>query len=239
MPLYLQGNSLIQKGGKLGTSAGCCCKNAPPNCCSCPGPFYAPIDAGYPEIPAVPPAPTVCNPSAPSFGDGWHGSFPSWGTYSASSILTPCASPFPPYYAEGDVCGLPASNWKQDDGFGCDLEWVADSAAPYIEANCTIKVWLSASSRSTWAERDGDGGCECASGMQASEYAYRLFVANCDTGNWEDKTTVLVKRWKYRLCSGAVYSYGGADCSTFSQVPALWYAAPLPDNSYPGCGYFP
>jgi hypothetical protein len=26
MPLYLQGNSLLQKGGKLGTSAGCCCK---------------------------------------------------------------------------------------------------------------------------------------------------------------------------------------------------------------------
>jgi len=25
MPLYLQGNSLLQKGGKLGTSAGCCC----------------------------------------------------------------------------------------------------------------------------------------------------------------------------------------------------------------------
>jgi hypothetical protein len=36
MPLYLQGNSLLQKGGKLGTSAGCCCKNAL-TACDCSG----------------------------------------------------------------------------------------------------------------------------------------------------------------------------------------------------------
>jgi hypothetical protein len=33
MPLYVQNGKLIQKAGKLGTSAGCCCGSTSKNCC--------------------------------------------------------------------------------------------------------------------------------------------------------------------------------------------------------------
>lgn len=218
------------------TVGSCCC--AAVNCnCSCTGPSYGPVYAGYPDVPALPPAPTPCNPSAPSFGDGWQGNFLN-GTFQASQILDPCWSPFPPYDASQDWCNLPQTNWRNPDANGCDSDWATSSAASY--ANCNIKVWLGTSSRSNWIERAGESGCECASGSSGLEYEYRFFIINCNTGLWEDKTSTLVKRSKYRICSGnSVSSYGGADCSTVDRASALYYPAPIPPATLPGCNPLP
>jgi hypothetical protein len=218
----------------------CPCCEGGVNCgCSCPGPFYGPVSAGYPEVPAVPPAPTVCNPSAPSLGDGWSGSFLN-GSYTTGQILDPCWSPFPPYDANQAWCNLPASNWRMPDANGCDTEWVADTAGPYIAANCNVKVWLGSSARSNWSERSGEAGCECSTGSTGLEYQYRFFIINCETGLWEDKTFTFVKRNKYRSCSGgSVSSFGGADCSGINPAEALYHPTPIPPATLPGCNPLP
>lgn len=204
--------------------------------CTCPAPSYS-VGASYPTVPANPPNPTPCLPDAPSAGDGWGGTFID--TVYSQTLLNPCWSPFPPYDASQDWCGLPANNWKMPGEDGCDTEWVADTAAPYFEANCLVKVWLGASTRGWYAERSSGGSCECLSTSTGLEYVYRFFIINCNTGLWEDKTSQLVKRNKYRLCSGgSVYAYNGADCSAIDPS-VLYYPAPVPPTTLEGCNPLP
>jgi hypothetical protein len=209
-----------------------CCSTA--NCgCSCPNPSYGPVSESFPTPPGHA---TVCDPTY-SGSEGYEG---HWlGTYSASTLLDPCASPFPPppdpNNSTTNPCGLPASNWRNSDENGCDLDWVADGAASYIASNCSIRVWFAGTYRSNWAERSGDAGCECISTAGTNDYEYRLYVLNCATGNWEDKTSTLVKRSRYQICQKTQYSFGGADCSNFTPVEPLAYDPPRPPATLGGC----
>lgn len=206
-----------------------CCGPQTANCnCSCPGPSYGPISETF----VYPPSPTRCIGS--SYGEGWNGAFGN--PLPASQILNPCYAFFPPQYEQD--CGGLDGPWKQDDGNNCDLEWVADGATPYINADCTIYPWFSASTRTTHVEKSGEEfGCECFYVYIGHEYVVRLYVLNCETGMWEDKTETLLKRYKFRICGGGL---SGPDCGISKPNPqVLFYDAPIPPATLPGCNPLP
>ena len=169
MPLYVQNGKLIQKAGKLGTSAGCCCGDGDPceDCCQCN------------EVLGLPPYEPV------SIDDI---SFCGYNQY--ASVDAPCSLVGIGSFAGSFPSGVVVSIF----GSGGDTGWLKQSAIDsYEDCNCKFAVLVSVQERAAVSGNDfpNPGDCGCIAYSITYCYNYRILKYRCDT-TWEDVTEELL-----------------------------------------------
>ena len=171
MPLYVQNGKLIQKAGKLGTSAGCCCGDGDPceDCCSCN------------EVLGIPPYEPVLGEDISFCGyQGWR------------SVDNPCTLSIIGNFAGSFPQAVIVPIFGPATGFG----WLKQSAIDaYTDCNCRFAVLVSSQIRADVSSADD---CECIAYSITTCYNYRILKYLCDH-TWEDVTDELLS--EHRDCS--------------------------------------